>query len=81
MNSDRVAPPAANDGDGEAQTGRPGSHNRRRARNRRYRRNRARQSLLTNVLWNAEGLRPKISELSPGSRKHNWTWSRSMGAV
>ena len=64
MNNDRAAPPAAIDGDGVAQTGRPGSHGRRRARNRRYRRNRARRSLLTIMAWNAEGLRPKIAELS-----------------
>ena len=65
MNNDRDAPPAATDGDGGTPAGRPGNRRRRRARNRRYRRNRAQRSLLTLVVWNAEGLRPKIAEVSP----------------
>ena len=65
MNSAGTAPPAAADGGGAARTGRRGTGRRRRARNRRYRQNRATRSLLTIVVWNAEGLRSKTAELSP----------------
>lgn len=64
MNSRQAAPtPVCADGGGAHRGGYPGRNNRRRAKNRRYRRNRCQRSHLTIVSWNAEGLRSKIPEL------------------
>ena len=62
MNNTTAAPPSVDaDGGGSHRGGTRGQ--RRRTKNRRYRRNRARRSHITIVSWNAEGLRSKVAEL------------------
>ena len=56
-----VPAPVSTDGGDGRRTGGPGG--RRRARNRRYHRNRSQRSLLHIVCWNADGLQPKVNEL------------------
>ena len=63
MISPQAAPAPARTGGGRDRRDRPGGSGRRRARNRRYRRNRASRSLLHVIGWNAEGLRSKVPEL------------------
>ena len=65
MSSQQAAPaPGSADGGRADHRGRrPGGSNRRREKNRRYRRNYRQRSHLTIVSWNAEGLRSKVQEL------------------
>ena len=62
MSSQPAAPPSVSADGGAPPPEAPGSRHRR-AKNRRYRRNRAGRSHTTVVSWNAEGLRKKIGEL------------------
>ena len=62
MTSRPTAPPSVSADGGAPSPGDPGSRHRR-AKNRRYRRNRAGRSHKTVMSWNAEGLRKKIGEL------------------
>ena len=63
MSSAQAAPPPPGAGSGGAGRGRDARADRRRRKNWRYHRNRAARSHLRILCWNAEGLRPKTSEL------------------